>query len=141
MDTKNIKVGINVVGKHRKRRATFAIRFLRKEIEKHLRTKDYALDNSVNSFVWKRGKAESPTQVDMTVLMEKVPRIFLANSPELKAYLEKGKEKKEAKEKKAEPKKEDKKEEAKKEEVKKEPAKVDAKPKVKAPKKETKKKE
>lgn len=136
VDTKNIKVGINVVGKHRKRRATFAIRFLRKEIEKHLRTKDYALDNSVNSFVWKRGKAESPTQVDMTVLMEKVPRLFLANSPELKAYLEKGKEKKEAKEKKAEPKKEDKKEE-----VKKEPAKEDAKPKVKAPKKEAKKKE
>ncbi len=118
MNTKTIKVGFNVLGKNRKRRATFAMRALKREMLKHLRTTDYALDNSVNNFIWARGKAESPTKVEVTIVGDKSLRVFLADSKELKDFLEKGEEKKEVKketkpDKKEEPKKEVKKEKTK----------------------------
>jgi ribosomal protein L31E len=116
MNTKNIKVGFSVEGKNRKRRATYAIRALRKQMEKHLRTTDYVFDNSVNDFIWAKGKAESPNQIELTIVGDTKPRVFLADSKALKEYLEKGKEKKEAKkEEKKEAPKEKPKEEPKKE--------------------------
>lgn len=132
MNIRNLKVGLSIEGKNRRRRATYAIRALRREIEKHLRTTNYVFDNSVNDFIWARGKAESPTQIELTIAGDKKLRIFLANSEPLKDYLEKAKEKNEAKkeEKKEAPKesqkKEPLKEEAPKEAKKEEPRKKEA---------------
>jgi len=141
MNTKNLKVGFSVEGKNRKRRATYAVRALKKQMEKHLRTTDYVLDNSVNDFIWAKGKAESPNQVELTVVGETKPRVFLANSKALKDYLEKGKEKKEAKkEEKKEAPKEEPKKETKPKETKKEPEIKKVAPKKEAVKKVEKKK-
>jgi ribosomal protein L31E len=107
MNKKEITVKIDVKVKNSKRKATFAIRELKRQIKKHFRTEDFLLDNELNNFFWKEGKKQAPSKVSVVGVKEKNKLlVFLADSKSLKDYEAKKKAEKEKKAKKAKQEKE-----------------------------------
>lgn len=97
MEQKNIKLGIDVKSKNHKFKAVYAIRELRRQIQKHFKNVNFRIDNSLNEYFWNEGKTDAPTKVEITAVKDGSKLIaFLANSDNLNAYLNKGKEEKKA---------------------------------------------
>jgi len=68
----------------RKRRAPKALRIIRQFMERHLKTDDFIIDESVNERIWQRGIEKIPPRVRVRVTEEeleegeKVFRVSLA---------------------------------------------------------------
>lgn len=102
MTEKKIRVQIDVKRDHPKHRAAYGMKELRNQIAKHFRTKDYVIDNDINTFFWKEGKSNWPTRVSLVAVEEnKKLYIFLEGSEGYNKFKNKGKETKSEKEKKA----------------------------------------
>jgi len=101
MNEKTVRVGIDVKAKNTKRKATFAIRELKRQVFKHFRSNDFVLDNELNSYFWKEGKSNAPSKVSITGVEDKDKLyVFLEGSEAYKAFKkskEKPKDKKAAK--------------------------------------------
>lgn len=95
MEQKTIKLGIDVKSKNHKFKAVYAIRELRRQIQKHFKGVNFRIDNSLNEYFWKEGKTDNPTKVEITTVKEgNELTAFLAGSPNLEAHLNKDKAKK-----------------------------------------------
>jgi len=73
---KKVTIGIDVRGKNFNHKAKYALSLLRREIQKHFRTTNFAISTAINEYIWNKGRINTPNKVTL-IGVEKNAKVYL----------------------------------------------------------------